>query len=404
MLFAPPAAAQRIARVDAAMRQLVESGQLAGVATEVWKDGKLADRNGIGKRDLASGAPMTPDTIVRAFSMTKPVTAVAMMVLYDQGKWKPDDPIAKFLPELASVRVFNGLDAAGKPILEAPVSPPTMAQLLTHMAGFKYDFEDGWVADQYKAAELWKSTSSDDFVARIARIPLAHQPGTRWNYSISMDLEGVIVERLSGMTLPEFMKRHIFDPLKMKDTGFSVPTDQLSRLATLYQWRDGRLQTGASPFATGPDTRPAFASGGGGLFSTARDYARFGRMLLGLGALDGTRIISTASARMMMSNHLPPAIAAGGFGIGMQQIRPGYEYGYNGVVVTDPTAAGVALGRGSYLWDGYASTWFWVDPEHRIVFVGMVQRASAPGVPLLQPISQAAIRDTFFPDKAPAAR
>ncbi|WP_457311347.1 serine hydrolase domain-containing protein [Sphingomonas sp. UYAg733] len=395
-----PASAQSIKLVDREMQKLVDGGELAGVATEVWKDGKQVGRSGIGKRDLASGAPMMPDTIVRAFSMTKPVTAVAMMILYEQGKWKPEDPVAKFLPEFADVRVFKGLDAAGKPILEAQVAPPTMAQLLTHTAGFQYDFEGGWVSDQYRAAELWRATSSSDFIARIAHLPLGYQPGTQWHYSVSMDLEGAIIERLSGMTLAEFMKRHIFDPLKMSDTGFSVPTAKLPRLAALYRWQDGKPQVEQGPFVEAPDKEPGFASGGGGLYSTADDYARFGRMLLGLGTLGGKRIIGEASARMMMSSHLSPAIAGGGFSVGMQRIRPGYEYGYNGVVVTDPAAAKVALGKGSYLWDGYASTWFWVDPEHQIVFVGMVQRASAPGVPLLQPISQAAIRDTYFPEGA----
>jgi CubicO group peptidase (beta-lactamase class C family) len=399
LAMAAPAQAQpRIERLEREMKTLVDAGQFSGMATVVWKDGRLVDRTGIGKRDLATGAPMRADTIVRIFSMTKPVTAVAMMILHDQGKWRPEDPISKYLPELADVKLFKGLDAAGQPILEAPATQPTMQQLMTYTAGFSYGFDQGWLDEQYRQAKLFNAASGDEFVARVARLPLAYQPGTKWVYSISVDLQGAIIERLSGMKLPEFMQKHIFDPLGMKDTGFFLPPEKAGRLATLYAWRDNALQpVDAASLPLVLNDQQRFVSAGGGLFSTADDYARFGRMLLGGGKLDGKRIISKAAARMMMSNHLPPDLLNGNFGIGYQRIRPGYQFGYDGVVVTDPAAAKVALGKGSYLWDGYASNWFWVDPEHDIVFVGIVQRVAALGGPPVQPISQQAIRDQFFP-------
>lgn len=398
LAVAAPAEAQRLPRVDAAMQDLVDKGELVGAATIAWQHGRLVHRSATGFADREAGTPMRPDTIVRAFSMTKPVTAVAMMILWDEGKWKPEDPVARYLPELANLKVYRGMDAAGRPILEAPGTPPTMGQLMTHTAGFRYDFGEGWVVGQYKAADLWHSNGMGDFVARMARLPLGNEPGTEWHYSASMDLQGAIVERLSGMTLAEFMQRRVFAPLKMADTGFCAPADKLPRLAAAYQWRDGRLQRAdLNLFGAAPDQIPAFQSGGGGLFSTAEDYGRFARMLLDEGKLDGTRIISKRAARQIMTNHLSPAIIGGGFGIGLQQIRPGYAFGYNGAVVTDPAAAKVAMGRGSYLWDGLASTWFWIDPEHDIAFVGMVQRVAGPDVPLLQPISQAAIRDSLYP-------
>ncbi|QPQ54360.1 beta-lactamase family protein [Allosphingosinicella flava] len=388
-----------VAPVDTALQSFVDQGALTGYAVEIWKDGALVGRSAYGKRDLATGAPMQTDTIVRAYSMTKPVTAVAMMILHDQGKWRPEDPVAKYLPELADLKVWKSLDAAGKPILVPPASQPNMAQLMSHMAGFQYDMGRGGIDDLYRRADLWGAKDNRDFLARVARLPLRYDPGTGWEYSIAMDLQGAIIERLSGMPLRDFMKRHIFDPLGMTDTDFRVPQEKLPRLATVYEWKDGKpIEVTSHPLGNDPTAMPGFASGGGGLFSTAPDYARFARMLLGKGTLDGKRIISEEAASTIMSPKLPPEILNGGYGIGLQQMRPGYEYGYNGVVVTDPQAAKVALGRGSYLWDGLATTWFWVDPEHDIVFVGMVQRIAAEGGPPLQPASQAAVKAAFFPD------
>lgn len=389
-------AGPRLAAVDAALGGLVEAKEYAGITALAVQGGRLVHEAAYGVRDLATGAPMEVDTVVRAFSMTKPVTAVAMMILHDQGLWRPEDPIARFIPEFADLKVFEGPAEDGSPRLRPPRAPPTMAQLMTHTAGFSYGADVGFVDDGYRAADLWTTAGADDFVRRVAAIPLAYEPGEAWLYSIAMDLQGVIVERLSGLSLGAFMDRHIFAPLGMSDTAFFCPPAKRQRLAALYQWKEGGLRPVRNPPLTGEGaSEPAFASGGGGLFSTAPDYMRFARMLLGDGALDGVRIISSEAARQMMTSQLPPGFIARGWGVGFQQLRPGYAYGYNGVVVTDPAAAGVALGLGTYLWDGYASTWFWVDPEHDVAFVGMVQRLAGPEAPLIQPISQKAVAEAL---------
>lgn len=352
--LAEPAPSPRLAEVDKAMDKLVKAKAVSGVVTMVYRGDRLIHSSALGYRDLQSRAPMTEDTIFRAYSMTKPVTAVAMMILHDQGKWNLDDPVAKYLPELADVKVFAGQRADGSPILEAPAKPPTMRQLMTHTAGFSYGFGAGFVDDGYRAADIWAADDADDFVRRIAALPLAYQPGSQWQYSVSVDLQGVIVERLSGEKLGDFMRRHIFEPLGMPDTGFYVPEAKRGRFATLYGWAGDRLQEIPSPFNMTFAAEPGFASGGGGLVTTAGDYARFARMLVGEGELDGRQVLSAASTREMMTTHLPPELIPKGYGIGFQGLRPGYEYGFDGVVVTDPAAAHVAVGRGTYLWDGAA--------------------------------------------------
>lgn len=385
--------------VAEALQPLIDDGELAGAAVTVWQGDALVGRWGQGVRDLESGAPMQPDTIVRIYSMTKPVTAVAMMQLFERGLWHPDDPVTVFLPELANIGVFRGLDEDGEPIITPPVRAPTMAQLMTHTAGFSYGFQDGWVDDRYRAAELWSSPTPEAFLESLSTLPLHAEPGSTWRYSLSMDLQGIIIERLSGQSLADYMRDHIFTPLGMPDTGFSVDPAEAGRLATNYDWRDGRLQVEnpSDALFLDPFTLPDFAWGGGGLFSTADDYLRFGRMLLQRGALGGKRVLEADSVTTIMTNQLSEAVAAGGFGIGFQQIRPGYQYGYNGVVVTDPERGGVAVGEGTYLWDGRAMTWFWADPTHDIVFVGMVQRNAGAGMPELQPLTQRAMQAAFYP-------
>lgn len=388
------AAAPNWGLVDAALQPYVDRGELAGMAILVMKDGKVVHTAAYGKRDLATGAPMRMDTIVRAFSMTKPVTAVAMGVLRDEGRWRPEDPIAKHLPELADRKVFKGLDVDGRPILEPAQSQPTMGQLMTHTAGFAYGLAPGPVDDIYRANSPLRAPNSKEALARLAALPLAYEPGAKWVYSLSMDVQGLIVERLSGMSLPAFMAKRIFRPLKMVDTGFHVPAAKRARFATLYEWKNGALAVPSAEglFSSRYAETPGFASGGGGLVTTAGDYARMGQMLLNGGTLEGARVLTPRTAREIMTSHLSPQIVASRFGIGIQQIRPGYEYGWNGVVVTDPAAAKVALGKGSYLWDGAAGTWFWVDPERKVVFVGLVQRLMAAGFPPLQPASQEAVK------------
>jgi CubicO group peptidase (beta-lactamase class C family) len=380
--------------IATALDPFVADQQLAGYVTMLMKDGDPIATNVHGYADIETRRPMKKDTIFRIYSMTKPVTGVALMILHDRGKWKFSDPVAKFLPELANLKVYRGVDAAGNLLAGTAASQPTMGQLVTHTAGFLYGFGPTPVDGEYQKHVPLIPTAVEPsaYLAGLAKIPLAYEPGTQWQYSIAMDLEGIIVERLSGKTLQAFMKSEIFDPLKMVDTDFLVPPAKRDRFATLYDGQSGKLSRITSgPFADSYAATPVMASGGGGLVSTVSDYARFASMLLNGGTLGGKRIISKRATKTMMTNRLSPALINGGFGIGIQQIRPGYEYGVNGVVVTDPAKAGVAMGKGSYLWDGAGGTWFWVDPASKIVFVGMIQRLAAEGGPNVQDASQRAV-------------
>jgi CubicO group peptidase (beta-lactamase class C family) len=212
-----------------------------------------------------------------------------------------------------------------------------------------------------------------------------------------MDIQGAMIERLTGQTLPDFMRDRIFRPLGMVDTDFYVPADKMARLATLYRHTPAKgLEVMDRPLLGRDAARiPKIASGGGGLYSTAADYARFAQMLLNKGELDGVRIISEDAAKLMMSNHLSDAILAGGHGVGLQQIRPGYGHGFDGAVFHDPPAAGSRVGRGTYQWDGAAGTWFWVDPENDVMFVGLIQRMAEEGAIHFQAITQDLIADAL---------
>ena len=222
-------------RVDAFLQQKVDERELAGAVALVARHGTIVRTSIDRSRQHEDGKPLTTDTIFRIFSMTKPITGVAMGILWDRGLWQPEDPIAKHLPEFADLEVFAGLDAAGAPILERPQHAPTMLELATHTAGFSYgQVADSYVDGLYRKRRLLKSRSLDDFVRTLADIPLNSQPGSRWQYSVSMDIQGAIIERLSGQSLPDFLQRNIFGPLGMVDTGVLRTASKLSRRATLY--------------------------------------------------------------------------------------------------------------------------------------------------------------------------
>lgn len=287
---------ERLERLHATMQREVDDKQLAGVVTILARHGKIVEERTYGKKDIASGAPMTQDTIFRIYSMSKPVTGVAMMILYEEGKWHPFDPISKYIPEFAHLKVFKGADASGTMILEDPVHTPTMRELMTHTAGFTYGFFGTTLVDKmYTEQKVLGSNSLQEMIDKLAKIPLLYQPGTRWVYSVAMDIQGYIVEKLSGQSLPDFMQQRIFAPLGMNDTGFYVPQEKRNRFATLYREDPkGELlaagTTGSAP--TDYATQPTMASGGGGMVSTAQDYLRLAQMLLNGGELDGVRILA----------------------------------------------------------------------------------------------------------------
>ncbi len=373
---------ERLERLHAFIQGEIDNKQLAGAVTILARHGKIVEYRTYGMRDLATGAPMTKDTIFRDYSMTKPVTGAAMMLLYEQGKWLPSDPISKFIPEFAHLKVFSGFDANGKMLLADPEHAPNLRELMTHTAGFTYGNADTPVDRMY--GELKPGTSNvknlQEMIDRLAQIPLLYQPGKGWTYSMSMDIQGYIVEKLTGQSLPDFMHDHIFAPLGMRDAGFFVPPDKRARFAAGYHETNGQLV--AEPTENGAPTdyatQPTAPSGGGGLVSTAEDYYRFAQMLANGGELGGVRILAPSSVKLMTSNHLPAELLNGKFGIGIHIMRPGFGYGYNCAVIFDPPEANLPDGKGTFFWDGAAGTWFWVDPTNDIVFVGMIQRRSSP--------------------------
>ena len=386
---------QRIERLHAYMQKAVDDKQFAGIVTLLARHGKIIDYQAYGKRDLASGAPMTNDTIFRDFSMTKPVTGVAMMILYEQGKWLPSDPISKFVPELAHLKVYAGVDSSGNVVLKDPEHQPTMGELMSHTAGFTYGFFGNTPVDKMVLdAKLLESKNLQEFIDKLAKLPLLYEPGKGWNYSVSMDIEGYIVEKLSGKSLPDFMRDNIYTPLGMKDAGFFVPAEKQGRFATNYYW-DGKDGITVRPNGNLPqrgyDTQPTMPSGGGGMVSTIEDYYRFAQMLGNGGELNGKRILAPATVHLMTSNHVPMELLTGKYAIGNAVMRPGFGYGYNCAVEFDPAEANLPDGKGTYQWDGAAGTWFWVDPTNDVVFIGMIQRMLGPHSPNLEYESRAVV-------------
>lgn len=382
---------ERLERLHTLMQQTVDSKQMAGIVTILARHGKVVDYRTYGYRDLASRAPMTKDTIFRDFSMTKPVTGVAMMILYEQGKWLPSDPISKFIPEFANLKVYKGTGADGKPVLVEPDHAPTMRELMTHTAGFTYGlFGNTPVDAMYRDANVLRSKNLQEMIDKLSKIPLLYQPGKGWTYSVSMDIQGYIVEKLSGQPLPQFYRDHIYNSLGMRDAGFFVPAEKRNRFTTLYQNAPGPngelVASQRGPGGSNGDyaAEPTMPSGGGGMVSTAEDYYRFAQMLADGGELNGVRILAPATVKLMSSNHLPASLLTGEFGIGSQQMRPGFGYGYDCAVVFDPPEANLPEGKGTFFWDGAAGTWFWIDPANDIVFVGMIQRLLGPASPNLE--------------------
>jgi CubicO group peptidase (beta-lactamase class C family) len=390
--------AEGLAKIDAYLQGLVDDGTLAGVVTLVARHGKTVHTSTMGKKDIATGEPLKRDTIFRIFSMTKPVTGVAMSICQDEGYWQPDDPISKHLPAFEGVKVYDGVDANAALKTVAAASAPTLRQLLTHTAGLSYGFDPNDPLDKaYQAAHVWQSESLAGMADKVAALPLAYQPGTKWKYSMSMDIQGAMIERWTGQSLPDFYRTRIFEPLGMVDTAFHTPPEKRLRLARLYRFSPTQKKLVESPPILGRDEEspPALANGGGGLVSTAADYARFAQMLLNGGELDGRRIVSAAALKAQMTNHLSDEILAGGYGVGLQQMRPGYGHGYDGAVFCDPDAAGVPVGKGTYQWDGAAGTWFWVDPVHDLLYVGLIQRL-AENSPALQKVTQTMMADAYL--------
>ena len=379
---------ERLKRLDAYMQGLVDQGHLPGAVALVARHGKIVSYETFGKRAIG-GAPMTKDTIFRIYSQSKPVTGVAMMILFEEGKWRLDDPVTKFVPEFAHLQVYKGQNPDGTFITEPAARPPTMREIMSHTGGFAYGLRtDQPVEKAYRDSGLLGSKTQAEFLGTLVKLPLASQPGTEWRYSVSVDIQGLIVERLSGMSLADFMKSRIFDPLKMTDTAFWVPPAKSDRLAALYipDPKTRALKPADNFMVLDVTKPPAIASGGGGLVSTTADYARFAQMLLNGGQLDGARILSPGTVRLMASNHLTDIVMAAPDA----SFSPtkGLGFGLDFAVVTEPARAGTLQGEGTYSWGGAAGTWFWIDPKNDLFMLGMIHILAKEIDPALTRIDQ----------------
>ena len=310
---------------------------------------------------------MARDTIFRLYSMSKPVTGVAMMMLFEEGKWRLDDPVSRYVPEFAKLKVYTGKNDDGTPKLEDARRSMTMRELMTHTGGLGYVLNSNNPVDKMiiDANILNPMASLQAMIDGLAKMPLLAQPGTRWSYSIGVDVQGYLVEKFSGQSFADYLRTHIFDPLGMKDTAFYVPKEKLSRFSEVHKGAGDALTLDAR---MEPTLVPVGASGGGGLFSTAADYARFCEMLLQGGQLNGVRLLAPRTVEMMRTNHVNPDP--------LKTMTAGTGWGMDFQVVTDAAAAGDSVSDGTFSWFGIAGTWFWIDPKADLAFVGMVGHQS----------------------------
>lgn len=379
-------------KLDQRMAQAITDQDAAGMVTVLVRAGELVQLKSYGVQSDAT--PMTPRSLFRIYSMTKPITGVAMMQLYEQGKWGLDDPISKHAPELANLKLFEGLDADGRPILGKPSRSPTMRELMTHTAGFAYGLVgDDPVNAAFRTRKVLRSSTLDEMMTEIAAIPLIHPPGRTWYYSVAADIQGYLVQKLSGQPFGQYLRAHVFEPLGMHDTSFFVRQTDRSLLTDVYSWDDRQQRLTARLPSQGElllTDEGRLESGGGGLISTAIDYARFCQMLLNRGELNGKRVLAAETVKLMVTNHIGNLLALGD-GSAEHPGVPGIGFGLDVAVYTDPSKTQAPYAQGTYFWAGMAGTWFWIDPANQLYFIGMIQRlgpARPGGVNLQEEIAR----------------
>ncbi len=386
--------ARRLERIGPAMQAYVDRGVYAGISTLIARRGKVVHAGEFGWRDKEAGLAMTADTIFRLYSMTKPIICVALMTLLEEGRFRLIDPLAKYIPAFGAVKV---MEADGS--LVAPVRPVMVRDLMTHMSGLSYHFvEDSPLAKMYNEGKLLDPQCPlDAAIDHLARFPLAFQPGSRWRYSVGIDVAARVIEVISGRPLGAFLRERLFEPLGMADTAFGVPPEKRSRLAAMYgrpdvgvagptmgsefaAWMKGvndRLDVSKSYPVDSPDV---FVRGGHGLFSTIGDYFRFAQMLDNGGELDGERIIGRKTLELMHSNHVPASLLPleiGGLPL------PGYGFGLGSRVLLDVAQSGAPGSVGEFGWSGAAKTQYWVDPKEDLVGLFMTQSMMSFDLPEL---------------------
>jgi CubicO group peptidase (beta-lactamase class C family) len=370
-----------LAKIAPALQGVIDAGDLSGFVTLIWRKGEELQFNALGKRDIASGAPMTRDTLFRIASMTKPVTSVAALMLMEEGKLRLDDPISKWMPEFADLRVLK--DAQG-PVEDTYPAPRaiTVEDLMTHRSGLAYGFTSiGPIAYAYQKAlgdVLAAEMGADAWLSALGKLPLSYPPGERFHYSHATDVLGFLVGRISGMDFRDFLFKRIFAPLGMVDTDFWVPHEKRSRLATMYRMKpdESGLEVAPMPLA---DAVPPFCGGGGGLFSTLDDYLKFARMLMGGGEVDGVRLLKPETVALMKANRLTdaqrqipfmgiPFWAGQGFGLGLSVITDVEKQAWMG-----------AGSNGAFGWPGAFGTWWRGDPEQDMILIYLIQNSMPLG-------------------------
>lgn len=379
---------KRLERLNELSQQYVDEGRVAGIVNLVMRNGKVIHYQATGARGVNDSGPVKRDDLFRIYSMTKPITAVAAMQLYERGKFQLSDPVSKFVPELADLQVLNA-----KGNLEPASRQMTMHDLLLHTTGMSYGFaaQTDVVDQRYIMADLWAAKDLDEFAQRVAKLPLKFHPGERWHYSIAVDITGLVVQRLSGQRFDHYLKEHIFDPLGMEDTFFAVPESKRERFLPNHFLNPETMKladymTAPPPFNYREDVAMmdyfdvTLYSGGGGLVSTAMDYAKFAEMMRLGGTLNNQRILGPKTVAFMRSNHLSDDTTVSLFGespvaaIG----RSGVGFGLGFGVITDSAAAGIMGSDGEYNWGGAAGTVFWIDPVEEITAISMIQLMASP--------------------------
>ena len=378
----------RLARIETFLQdKYIGPGKLPCAQVQVLRSGSLVYESVIGRRDIERDVALTRDTVYRIYSMTKPITSLVFMMLVEEGRVALDDPVTRFIPEWKNLGVYS---AGTGPWVTTPCARPMqMVDLLRHTSGLTYGFQMRTNVDAayrtLKVADRDRSLNTERFVDELSRLPLEFSPGEAWNYSVSTDVLGVLIERITGKPFAQVLQEGVFDPLGMKDTRFIVGEDQKARFAACY------LPTPAGGMSLLDDpqkspflSEPVFFSGGGGLVSTADDYMRFCRMLLAGGQLDGHTLVSPATLRLMTANHLPGGkdLTALSRSLFSESTNAGVGFGLGFAVVFDPVRAMVPSSPGEYYWGGAASTAFWIDPVEDIAVIFMTQLLGSSTYPV----------------------
>jgi CubicO group peptidase (beta-lactamase class C family) len=380
---------EKLGNVQGLIKGYVDSGKLPGYLCLISRFGEEAHFLAYGKRDVERGTAITRDTVFRIYSMSKPITSVALMMLYEKGAFQLDDPVAKYIPQWRDLRVFAGGDAKSHQVV-APARPMTVKDLLTHTSGLTYGFLGTHPVDaMYRAAQIGGSAPGATLAGMIddlAKLPLQFSPGTQWNYSVSTDVCGYLVQVLADQDLDHYVAERITRPLGMDDTGYFVAPKNHARFAACY---DRVVATNSIKLQDDPTKspyleRPTFLSGGGGMVSTIDDYHTFTRMLLGKGEVNDVRLLGRKTVEYMTLNHLPgnKDLAAMGQPIFSETPYDGIGFGLGFSVILDPATANVLDSPGEFAWGGAASTYFWIDPVEELIVIFMTQLLPSSSYPI----------------------